>query len=72
MEFKCINFNETLLHQACIFGDMDLVIYLISLNNMNIKPTTIFNYYFYKVYKKNIKFMEFKNKYLLYNFAFGL
>lgn len=66
MEFKCINFNETLLHQACISGDMDLVIYLISLNNMNIKPTTIFNYYFYKVYKKHIKFMEFQKKVNIY------
>lgn len=44
MEFKCIYFNETLLHQACKSGDIDLAKYLISLNKIDIKSTTIFFY----------------------------
>lgn len=43
MEFNNINIYQTILHFACLSGNVELVKYLISLDKLDITSKDIFN-----------------------------
>lgn len=68
MEFL-VNFcNETLLHFACNSGNIDLVKYLISLNQIDIKSTTVFSLIFFFMKFLLIFLIQFYDYFFLWNF----